>query len=409
VKLLSFSSQPTISPQTPQVQRQRSLRVLVALGVLATGAVLSSTYFLSRPQTENLPAISAETLSFNGYVRGNTIDVVAIVPGQVKWVAVHAGDEVEQGQVVIQLNSQELQTQLETVQAQLAAAEQHRQQVIAEREVLREQLWEAYLKLYPEERTLDPYVKNADQDIATVESQLAEARADLQRLRSASGNSDTNADRASQTQHRGTFRQQQQIDRLESKVHGLENQLRLARGAWVRALSTGLSPYIHSPELDALRAQWVQVLDKLNDAEEAIFQVARKQHEIEARLDRLTVTSPLSGIVTDRLVEPADSVSAGKPLLSVADPNSLYLEAYVAEEAHNDVEVGESARVFLDINPGQPLNTYVTSIDRSFSAPQADNNLTDDQSDVLIQLRIENHNGAIMPNQAVNGRIVLSN
>ena len=409
MKLLPSPFKKDSSPQPSQEPRTPRWGVLVALGVLATGAGLSLTYFLSRPQTEKLPFVPIETFPLNGQVKGDKTDVVAIVPGQVEWVAVNQGDTVDQGQVVVQLNSEELQTQLEEIQAQLAIAEQYEQQVEAEREVLREKLWDAYLKLRPDESELDEWVKNADQNISAAETQLAEARADLQRARADLGYTSEKSDRSTQSPKKGTPRQQQQIQQLETRVHGLENELRLARGAWVRAVSTGLSPYIHSPELDTLRQQWVQVLGKLSDAKESVFQLTAKQQALESRFDRLTIASPVDGIVTHRQAELGDTIRVGEPLLSIANVDDLYLEAYIPNEAQDEAQTSERARVLLDADPGQPLDARVISIDRPSTIPGKTDNRPDDSSTVVIQLSIENPNSTTIPGRSVEGEIVFLN
>lgn len=63
----------------------------MASGVLATGTGLSLTYFLSRPPTENLLFAAINAFPLNGEVKGDETEVVAIVPGQVEWVAVNIG------------------------------------------------------------------------------------------------------------------------------------------------------------------------------------------------------------------------------------------------------------------------------------------------------------------------------
>jgi HlyD family secretion protein len=351
MKLITSPFKKDLIPQPPQDRPRSRWRILVPLGVLIAGAGLTLPYLLSRPQAENLWFAPAETFPLTGQVKGDEIKVVAIVPGQVEWIAVREGDSVEQGQEVIQLHNQGLQAQLEEIQVQLTAAEQHEQQVEAEREVIRKKLWDAYLKLRPEERELDAWVRDADQDIIVAETQLAEARAELQRAKDDLGYAPENSVGSTQPQRQGTPRQQQQINQLEARVRGLEHELRLARGAWVRALSTGLSPYIHSPELDALRQQWVQVLDKLSEAKQAVFQITAKQQELEAKRSRLIIASPLDGIVTDRQVEPGDRAATGQTLLTIADSSRLYLEAYLPDAAQDIAQSSEQAKGHLEKLP----------------------------------------------------------
>jgi HlyD family secretion protein len=342
-------------------------------------------------------------------VKGKESEIAAIVSGQVEKIEVYPGNQVDQGQIVLQLSSEELQSQLKDIQTQLAAAENYQQQVEAEREAIRERLWAAYLKLHPEESELDQQVRNADQDIIAVERQLATARTELQRAKGEVTTPDPAA-RLPRRFSRGTPSQQQRINQLEAQVRGLEHELRLARGAWVRAVSTGLSPYIHSPELDALRQQWVQVLDKLSNAKETIFQLRMQQQALESRLDRLTVASPIDGIITKRLVEPGDAVGVGEPLLSIAAIETLYLEAHLPPEALDIAQSNQQARVFLNTAPSQPFDVQILSLDRPADTPDQSNNISNNGSDaassIVIHLGINDPDWTIAPSTAVEGEIV---
>lgn len=46
--------------------------------------------------------------------------------------------------------------------------------------------------------------------------------------------------------------------------------------------------------------------------------------EIKAQLDDLDITSPINGVVLDRLAEPGEVLSAGKIILTVLDLNQVY-------------------------------------------------------------------------------------
>lgn len=400
-------SLPQIS-QKPHRPRRRDLAVI--LGLLIAGTGLSLTYSLSRPRIAHLwPVLSTETFPLTGEVKGKESEIAAIVSGQVEKIEVYPGNQVDQGQIVLQLSSEELQSQLKDIQTQLAAAENYQQQVEAEREAIRERLWAAYLKLHPEESELDQQVRNADQDIIAVERQLATARTELQRAKGEVTTPDPAA-RLPRRFSRGTPSQQQRINQLEAQVRGLEHELRLARGAWVRAVSTGLSPYIHSPELDALRQQWVQVLDKLSNAKETIFQLRMQQQALESRLDRLTVASPIDGIITKRLVEPGDAVGVGEPLLSIAAIETLYLEAHLPPEALDIAQSNQQARVFLNTAPSQPFDVQILSLDRPADTPDQSNNISNNGSDaassIVIHLGINDPDWTIAPSTAVEGEIV---
>jgi RND family efflux transporter MFP subunit len=103
------------------------------------------------------------------------------------------------------------------------------------------------------------------------------------------------------------------------------------------------------------RARVLQLYDKnaatpeQRDSAEAAFQRAEAElaaasqrvTEAEIALSRTRVTSPIAGVVAERLAEPGDLAWPGKPLFVVHDPADLRLEADVREGLYGRVRAGE--------------------------------------------------------------------
>lgn len=109
----------------------------------------------------------------------------------------------------------------------------------------------------------------------------------------------------------------QQIDRAEREARVIQEQLVGARAA--RATLT--------QELAALDAQVAQ---------------------IEDRLSRSRVVSPLDGTVLTRYVEPGEYVQAGQPLFKIASLDSLTFRAYVSGGQLTSLRLGQPVRVGVD-------------------------------------------------------------
>ncbi|HET6796105.1 MAG TPA: HlyD family efflux transporter periplasmic adaptor subunit [Gemmatimonadales bacterium] len=109
----------------------------------------------------------------------------------------------------------------------------------------------------------------------------------------------------------------QQGDRAEREVKVVKAQLVGARAA--RATLT--------QELEALNAQVAQIDD---------------------RLARSRVVSPLNGTVLTRYVEPGEYVQAGQPLFKLASLDSLTFRAYVSGSQLANLRLGQTVRVGVD-------------------------------------------------------------
>ena len=75
-----------------------------------------------------------------------------------------------------------------------------------------------------------------------------------------------------------------------------------------------------------------------------------------------TITSPVSGIVTQKLVVPQQYVMEGQPLVEVADLSVVWVEADVFEQHLAGIRVGQRVTVSSPALPGQPLPGEVAFI-----------------------------------------------
>jgi HlyD family secretion protein len=71
--------------------------------------------------------------------------------------------------------------------------------------------------------------------------------------------------------------------------------------------------------------------------------------------------------VQSRPVEPGAVVATGKTLLTVINPQAVYLRAYVPEGDLSKIYVGKPARVLLDSATQQALPAKISAIDTKAS------------------------------------------
>lgn len=87
---------------------------------------------------------------------------------------------------------------------------------------------------------------------------------------------------------------------------------------------------------------------------------------VDARAGTMTLRSPISGVVTTRDAIPGAVVSAGAPLVTVTDPEALWLTAALPATFATGVQTGSSLRFTV---PGLPRDTFaarVQSVSASF-------------------------------------------
>ncbi|WP_395702801.1 efflux RND transporter periplasmic adaptor subunit [Aquabacterium sp.] len=252
-------------------------------------------------------------ITLSGSVEAHELDLGFQVGGRIARLQVDEGNAVQAGQAVAELDASDLQLAAERARAQAEAA--------------RQALAALQAGARPEE-------------LRAAEAALAQARADRQLA-------DQQVLRTQQLIAQG-FISPDQMDRVRSAATTAAARVDQV-GANLALLRAGARPQ----ELQRARAEL--------DAAVAARAAAERQ------LGYVTLTSPISGIVSVRLVERGQVVPAGQPVLRIAELSRPWVRAYLAE--------GDLARVRL----GQPVEVRVDGLPRqrfsgrlAFIAPQAE-------------------------------------
>jgi membrane fusion protein (multidrug efflux system) len=98
--------------------------------------------------------------------------------------------------------------------------------------------------------------------------------------------------------------------------------------------------------------------------------VAAAEADVRLRqfnLSQTRIFTYVSGIVTDRPKRSGDSIGSGEPVIKVADPKVILVEAYLDQRFAGDVRIGQTATVTLRGREKEPIAGRVYRI-----RPQAD-------------------------------------
>jgi HlyD family secretion protein len=112
----------------------------------------------------------------------------------------------------------------------------------------------------------------------------------------------------------------------------------------------------------ALRAAQAMVVQ----AQAAIEAATAKEERIKVDLADAILTSPVSGRVLYRLVEPGEILPGGGRVLSVLDMTDIYVTIFLPMRDASRVSIGAEARIVLDAEPQLPIAGRL-----SFVAPTA--------------------------------------
>ncbi len=296
--------------------------VLVMVIVLAVVVwrVLGSGRRSAAPAQQTEPAIPVEvaatqtktlvdSVSAGGSVEAvQEVTVTAKIPGRVAAVRVKEGARVTAGQVLIRLEDRELLAQVQQAEGNLAAAQ------------ARLRLLE--LGARPQERV-------------QVEQAVAQARA----------NYETAAESLTRMQ---TLFDSGAVSKAQLDAARLQYDVARAQYESAQQQQSVVQTGARPEELEMARAQVIQA--------QAATTFARLQAA------NATITSPMSGTVTARSVEPGSLASPGMPLMTVAQVDTVYVVLDVSETDLSRVKVGQIVTVRADAYPDTTFRGLVREI-----------------------------------------------
>jgi HlyD family secretion protein len=106
--------------------------------------------------------------------------------------------------------------------------------------------------------------------------------------------------------------------------------------------------------------------------EMASAQIAADEAQIEAAVaardelrlvkETFTIKTAQPGIIIDRIAQPGEMVGAGGGIVSMIDPDSLYLKIYIDTIKNGKVAVGDKALIYLDGALERPIKARVVRI-----------------------------------------------
>lgn len=400
----------------PQSKRKFSPRLLIPLGLLLTGAGLSTWYFLSSSS-------QPEPLRVSGRLEAYETDIGAKVPGRVNFIAMREGDAVRTGQLIVRLDDAEIRAQLKGAAARLDSSQKQEEQSRLQINLLESQILENRLNLQQAQGDATGRIFQAESSVAASQAQLNQAEAEVQQAISELKLAQTNRDRFAQLVAQGVITQQQfdqtqtafetaqsTVRSRQASVNSYRKLVNSAQGQLLQARTTGLNPDIRNAQLSGLRTQLAQTKLKLAAAQADVANAKASQQETQSKITDLNIVSPIDGVVTTRNVEPGAVVTAGKTLLTLINPNTVYLRGFVPQGDIGKVRVSQKAKVFLDSAPDKPLSARVSAIDTQASFTPENIYFQKDRVKqvVGVKIAIDNPAGFAKPGMPADAEIILA-
>ena len=165
---------------------------------------------------------------------------------------------------------------------------------------------------------------------------------------------------------------------------------------------------IAKAQQDSQQMALAQVNSQIMLAQASVEKAQSARRQLSLKKGQYKIVSPIDGVVANVLVHDGDVVPAGKPLMLINDPSSVYLRGFIPESQIGLVRIGQSATVLIDGNSiKKRLTAHVSSIDPKPSfTPENIYFKADRVKQVFgMKLRIDNPDGTAKPGMSCEAEL----
>lgn len=435
----------------PNPKRYAPILILIVLSAAAL-------WYLARTQMDQNDA----QLSASGTVEAVQVKLASEVGGRVNFVNAEEGQQVEVGQVLVVFDDRLLRAQIDQAKAALSQAQANYELILRgpSSKQRNAAIAAATAEVVAAEQALKNLYENADllaakalQEIALADRAIDLATKRHDTLVSPADQADIDAARAAVVLAKDILdKAQEAFEPYEKKPED-----NVVRATLLRRVSEARNQYdaavtrlnnllgdVNEIELAVADADLTLALAQKVDAErryaswkagpdpddlmqakarleaaKANLELARAETEpeelalaqaqvevaraalavLEAQLEKLSVISPIDGIVLERTVQPGEVAPPGATLLTLARLDELTITVYIAEDRYGKIKLGDTAQVTVDSYPDEIFTARVIHIaDRAEYTPRNVQTQEGRRTTVFaIKLAIDNQAGMLKP------------
>jgi HlyD family secretion protein len=300
-------------------------------------------------------------LVLTGIVTTNDVIVSAQIAGQIGQLLVAEGDPVKKDQLVAVIAPDELK----------ADTAYFAQNVEGMSSQIRES--EAALRLQ-ERQTVDQ-IRQAESTLASIEAQADAAAADVEQARlTYTRTQNLSRQNVVSAQELDAARNSQAA--AQAKLDALKKQVEAQRATVALARS--------SAEQTAVRRSQVQTSEHMKQAASA------QSAKADVRLRYTEIHAPIEGVVDVRAARVGEVVSVGQPIVTLINPDDLWVRADVEESYIDQVRLGDKLTVRLPSGVEREGTVFYRGADAGFATQRDVSRTKRDIKTFEVRLRVDN-------------------
>src|SRR5262245_6329892 len=383
--------------------RLRRLVILLVLLVALGGAafLIWKLFFAKRGAPENVVTLS-------GRIEGDDSAVAPITTGRILEMRFREGDSVKAGESIAILDYEQLRAREDQALAALRQAEAKMQSARDQIAVLTQQLRESQLQMEQAKVDAEGRVRQAREEMASAMADLVNQEA-AYKLAIFDRDAYTRLARTGAVSERQGKEAASKASQQAAAVAAAERRYEAACGALETAKAKLVNPLIRGAGAEAVRKQITRQQAEIAAANAGAEQARAQLHEAEENRRDLIVTAPFDGTITTRSAEPGEVVTSGTPVVTMLDLTKVYLRGFIPIGEIGKVKVGQPARVYLDSNPDQPIEAYVSRVDPEATFTPENTYFRDERVKqvVGVKLQLKAGFGFAKPGMPADGEILV--
>lgn len=240
-------------------------------------------------------------------------------------------------------------------------------------------------------------MKEAQSGVAYEQVKMAEAR--LAQLKALPDEEAVRQARAALEQAESNLRD---LLAMKEKPLALMAQVDATAGQY-RVAESGVE--VARARLDAAKAG--ATMEQVEVARAQVRQAEAAAGIVEAQISKMTLRSPINGLVTKRLARVGETASPGMRLLVVADLEEVKLVVYVPETKVGVIKVGQKTEVSVDSYPGEVFIgevVYISS-EAEFTPRNVQSQRERANTVFAVKIRIPNQDHRLKPGMPADARL----
>ena len=392
------------NPAPPAPEADHSHRRIVGLAVVVVLAV--GGYFVWRAFFAT-PRLPESIVALSGRIEGDDSAIAPKTSGRILEIRFREGDSVTAGDIIAVLSDDQIRAREEQAQAAVSVAEAKSNAARSQLAALQQQLDQSNLQTAQSRVDAEGRVQQAEADLAAAQADLAQQEASYQialfdkdaytKLAQTGAASERQAKDATST-----------ADERAAAVTAAKRRVEASQGALTTAKANLDNPNIREAQTAMVQKQIAEQRAQIASAEANTEQARFQLREAQANRQDLTVVAPFSGVIATRTAEPGEVVTVGTPLVTLVDLSKVYLRGFIPEGLIGKVKLGQPAHVYLDSDPKQPIDAYVSRIDPQATFTPENTYFQDERVKqvVGVKLQLKGAVGFAKPGMPADGEIL---